>query len=69
MRTIKQVQTLLNDLIDYARCRTPGDHKNLGAMLLSAGAAFMCHGGASDEEMQHALRAGVRAERGPGMAS
>lgn len=75
MKTKKQVRDRLNDLLDFARCRTPGDHKNLGAMLLSAGSAFMCHGGATDDEMQYALTAGVRAERGqaqlprPGEAS
>lgn len=51
MRSPQDCMNKLNDLICYAQAVTREDHAKLGAMLLSAGAAFCDHGGLHRDEM------------------
>lgn len=58
MKTKEQIQTKLNELIEYANAVSKSDHAKLGAMLLSTAGAMMCHGGASLDDLKHVIDVG-----------
>lgn len=64
MKTAQEAQNKLNELIAFCDAETPEDHACLGAMLLSAGVAFMVQGDVDDGAIDHCVEQGRRAARG-----
>lgn len=64
MKTAIEMQAKLNELIQGSGFETAADQMKLGALLLSAGAAFMTAGGASEEQIAYCIEQGRRAARG-----
>lgn len=63
MKSAQDCMKKLNDLIRYANAVSPDDHAKLGAMLLTAGAAFCEHGGHHRDDMIAMLDAGIAANQ------
>lgn len=64
MKTPQEAQAKLNELIAFCDASTPEDHACLGAMLLSAGVAFMVEGDVDDGTIDHVVEQGRLAARG-----
>lgn len=52
MKSLKECQSKLNELIAFADVETDQDHANLGAMLASTGVAFMITGGMTNDQIE-----------------